>query len=701
MGSGSVSVFDDRRKVLLLVHLISAITLAFFSLIHYFDPDCFALFAAEAMLAVVMVVSCWFIRNGADLIIIENSLMLCAVTLFTALIFFNSIANTGIYWVAGYPFVANFVHPARQAKYWVIAFAVELVAVGGLISSGVLTLPYSAIQIFCLVSVILFFGILAYIYRSQLELRQQQLAEANSHLEQQQYRMQVILDHSPIGIWMVDRNLNFQFVNRTCSVWGEISESQLQQIEAGSLPVPKALAEKWMASDQQCLDSEEAYHAQEEIEVDGVVRTFDITKVKVVDSQGDFLGIVGFANDITDKVIAEMEHESLERQVQHSQRLEALGIMAGGVAHDFNNLLTAIQGGVELAKMETGLSDSMQESLACINSAAYAATDLCRQMLAYSGKGLMKYEPINVRGLIEEMHPLFEVSIGKHISFELDFDHSKGLIEGDRSQVSQVLLNLVTNAAEAIGSDKQGRILLSLHHQDIGEGRVDPVSGVEMKPGCYVVIAVKDNGCGMEPAVIEHMFDPFFTTKFTGRGLGLSAILGILRSHHAGMEVQSIPGKGSDISVWFPCYCKDGLFPETDKQPALVATEKAKVLVVDDEGSVAAVAKRMLEKLGQQVVVASNGMEAIELFSKEADIDWVLLDVTMPEMDGVACLKALRTLDPDVYVTMSSGYDAESALNNSAGCQPDDFLSKPYTFASLRTVVEHAAARKKNGAASA
>jgi len=691
---GALSVFDNRRKVLQLVHMISAITLTIFSAVHYFEPGCFSLFLVEACLAVVMLFSFWRIRSGAALTIIENALMACAIILFSALILLNSIEDTGIYWVAGFPFVAYFVHPATIAKYWVAVFASELLMVATLDSSGVLELPYSATQVFCLVAVVLFFAVLAHIYRSQLELRQQQLAEANSRLEQQQKHTQTILDHSPIGIWMVDPNQNFQFVNNTCSSWGRISESQIQQIGGeGTLPVPKALAEKWMASDQQCRDSEGPYHGLEKIDVDGVVRTFDVTKVKVFSSDGSEIGIVGFAIDVSDKLRAEEEQRDLERQVQHSQRLESLGVMAGGVAHDFNNLLTAIQGSLELAKLEEGVSKSMQESLSCIDSAAHAATELCRQMLTYSGRGVLKTEPINVRSLIEDMRSLFEISVGKHITLDYDFDQAPSVVQGDRGQISQVLLNLVINAAEAIDSDKRGKISLSLTHRDLDTANQKLSSGFELKSGCYVVMTVEDNGVGMDGDIIEHMFDPFFTTKFTGRGLGLSALLGILRTHQAGIEVQSTPGVGTSMTIWIPCHRDETGAPEAEKEPK-TQVKGAKVLVVDDEVAVATVAKRMLEKLDQHVVVASNGRAAIEIFLHENDFDWVLLDVTMPEMDGVECLKALRKIDPAVYVTMSSGYDAENALNGSGDCQPNDFLSKPYSFAALRAVVENAAAAR-------
>ncbi|ATX78935.1 PAS domain S-box-containing protein [Mariprofundus aestuarium] len=698
MERGGLSIFDDRRKVLALVHLVTGCTLVFFIAVHLFEQCCYSLSLVQAGAAILMLVNWVRIRNDADLSVIENSLMLGALIVFSALFAFESLEDTGIYWVAGYPFVAYFVHPATKARYWVGAYVAVLIAVDGLVAAGLFELSYSTTQILCLISVVFVFGALAHIYKSQLELRQQQLAEANIRLEQQQKHMQTILDHSPVGIWMVDSNRRFLFVNRVWSEWFGFSEKQARQVEDYTLLIPEALAAKWQASDQACLASDEPYLLRDEVScTDGVVRTFDAIKVKVSGSSGEVLGIVGFAIDVSDKLRAEEEQRDLERQVQHSQRLESLGVMAGGVAHDFNNLLTAIQGSLELAKLEEGVSESMQESLSCIDSAAHAATELCRQMLTYSGKGVLKTEPINLRDLIEDMHSLFEISVGKQITLDYNFDQTPSVVQGDRSQISQVLLNLVINAAEAIGSDeKQGKISMSLTHRDLDAGNQKLASGFELQSGCYVVMTVEDNGAGMDGDIIEHMFDPFFTTKFTGRGLGLSAIMGILRTHQAGIEVQSTPGVGTSMTIWIPCHRDETLVSEDEKAPKGAPVKGAKVLVVDDEVAVAAVAKRMLEKLGQQVVLASNGREAVEIFSHEEDFDWVLLDVTMPEMDGVECLKALRKVDPAVYVTMSSGYDAENALNGSGDCHPNGFLSKPYSFAALRAVVENAEAARSD-----
>lgn len=685
-------MFDDRRKVLAWVHLVSALVLLLFVGVHSLKWCCFELSAIEGFLVFLALFNWFQIRRGVALSVIENTLMLGNFLLFSALFVFESLDGTGIYWVAGYPFIAYFIYSANRAKYWCLIYIFGLLLGAQLSAWAIYVLPYSEVQIYCLAAVVLSFSVLAHLYKSQIEFQQQRLAVSNRLLEAQQKRLQVILDHSPAGIWMVDHSRRIQFLNRAWAQWFGISEQQAREADDYSTLLSGEMGQKALESDRACLASDEPYLFRDEIAcLDGQLRVFDTIKVKVCDSSGEPLGIVGFAVDVTDKLRSEEEQRELERQVQHSQRLESLGILAGGVAHDFNNLLTAIQGSIELVKMEEDLNPSMQESVACIDSAAHAATDLCKQMLAYSGKGLMKTETFDLLELITNMQSLLDVSVGKHITLHRHSDHRAYLMNGDKGQISQVLLNLVINGAEAIGDETGGEILLSLACHDLKAVKRDLVSGVELQPGCYVVVTVEDNGCGMEQEVIEHMFDPFFTTKFTGRGLGLSAILGILRAHAAGLNVKSVAGVGTSIAVWLPCSCAGGTAAMVRAvEPQAPATAKSRVLVVDDEQSVATVAKRMLEKLGHEVVVASNGMQAVEIFSHDRRIDWVLLDVTMPAMDGVACLHALREIDPTIYVTMSSGYDADSALKITDACQPDDFLSKPYTFNALRKVVEKA-----------
>ncbi|MDQ6997493.1 MAG: response regulator [Mariprofundus sp.] len=690
MNINVTSIFEDRRQVFAWVHLISSITLLIFVFLHWFQSCCLTLASLELMLALVMLFSYWRIRQGADLLQIENTLMASGLVLFSALVLFDSIENTGIYWLAGFPFVAYFVQQVKKARYWVAIFVIELMLISALQSFEMIETMYSGMQLFQIMSVVLFYWVFAHIYQSQLEWRKIQLEESYRALTQQQNRMQVILDHSPIGMWMIDGNRKIQFLNRA---WVEIcgvSEKQAQQSNDYTLLLPEGMVKKSLASDAICLESKQAFYGRDEMTcADGQIRTFDFIKVHLADNDAHGTGLVGFAIDVTEKLAAEIEQKALEQQVQHSQRLESLGVMAGGIAHDFNNLLTVIQGNIELAKLEDDLSVSMQDTLACVDSAAHTATDLCRQMLDYSGKTVIRPEALNMQVLIEEMLSLLEVSKSKNAELFLHVDKQQPWIMADRSQMKQVLLNLVINASEAIGTKAAGEIHISICRKSLDAKAVKRFVDVDMKPGDYTVLMVQDNGMGMNAETAGRMFDPFFTTKFTGRGLGLSALLGILRAHDGGMEVQSRLGKGTTMTIWIPEIDSD---PYTHSSVAgdVKRALSGRVLLVDDESSVLQVTTRMLSHLGLTVSTACNGQQAIDLFIKDSDFDWVLLDVTMPKMGGLECLQKLREIRPDIYVAMASGFDAKSALAPDNQCPPNDFISKPFTLEALRSVVAKA-----------
>ncbi len=681
------SFFEDKRQVFGWVHLISGITLLLFVFLHWLEGCCRDLSIVETLLALVMLFTYWRIRQGVELAKVEDILMVSAMVLFSALVFTESIENTGIFWLAGFPFVAYLAKQVKKARYWVALLVVELLIAASLQSLALIETSYSITQLLCITAVVLFFWVFAHIYQSQLEWRKKQLDESYHALALQQDRMQVILDHSPIGIWMVDNNRKIQFLNKAWVKTCGISELQAKLAEDYSALLPDAMIERSLASDAACLDGEEAFYGRDEMVcADGVLRTFDFIKVRLEHEDAQVSGLVGFAIDVTEKLAAEMEQKVLEQQVQHSQRLESLGVMAGGIAHDFNNLLTVIQGNIELASLESDLSESVQESLSCVDSAVHAATGLCRQMLDYSGKGVMRPEPLDIQALIEDMSSLLDASTGKNVVLSFHLDEPSPWILADRTQFRQVLLNLVINASEAIGVKERGAIQISICHRHLDQLDVTRFADAKLKPGDYAVLIVKDNGVGMDAETVGRMFDPFFTTKFTGRGLGMSSILGILRSHDAGMDVDSHLGAGTTISVWFP-EIDDATHAHLLSRGNVKRPQSGRVLLVDDESTVIHVATRMLKHLGLTVTTAANGREAVELFAEDSDFDWVLLDVMMPEMGGLECLQKLREIRPDTYVAMSSGYDAESALSPANQCQPNDFLSKPFTLEMLRAVV--------------
>ena len=400
----------------------------------------------------------------------------------------------------------------------------------------------------------------------------------------------------------------------------------------------------------------------------------------------DVVGRVWSFRDISERLRTEDEHQRLEERIQQTQRLESLGVLAGGIAHDFNNILTPILGHAQLALMDLSPTAPGRGSIEEIEKAARHASQLCRQMLAYSGSASFTLEPVNLADLLEEMAHLLSASIAKKAALNLDVDPQLPRVSVDPGQISQIVMNLVINASEALG-DQSGTIAVRLTAAPCDEAFLRSNSlGDDLDPGMYVWLEVVDTGQGMDAETLSRIFDPFFTTKFTGRGLGLAAVLGIVRSHRGAISVESEPGRGTSFRVVLPALedvaaCEEG-------PPATAGTEwsgSGTVLLVDDEEPVLTVVRRMLERLGYDVVTARDGMEAVEVYGQRGqEIDLVLLDLTMPRMDGAEAYEALRQLDPKVRVALASGYGEEDVTSRFAGKPLVGFIEKPYSVSVLR-----------------
>ena len=394
--------------------------------------------------------------------------------------------------------------------------------------------------------------------------------------------------------------------------------------------------------------------------------------------------------DITDRKRAEQERLSLERQMLHTQKLESLGVLAGGIAHDFNNLLTAILANLNLA--ESGLPEAspVRAKLKATERAALKAAELTRQMLAYSGKGTFVVKTHDLNQVVREMTHLMQASIAKKISLHFALEEGLPLMEADGAQIQQIILNLVTNASDAIG-DKSGVIRIATHSWQIDEAflaRVLPGQGVE--PGLFTVLEVGDSGDGMTPEIQAKMFDPFFTTKPTGHGLGLSAIQGILKGHHAGMRVYSERGRGTNFHLYFPSSSLP-LAVVPDHSHSADVTFSGLALLVDDESDIVEVAAQALMLLGFEVETAPDGLAAMDLFSLRPEAFRVaLLDLTMPRMDGRECFHALRRIRPDLPVILCSGFSEQESVKELFGEGLAGFIQKPYTLTMLRAAFAEA-----------
>jgi PAS domain S-box-containing protein len=414
---------------------------------------------------------------------------------------------------------------------------------------------------------------------------------------------------------------------------------------------------------------------------DGRPIWISVTASPIRDRRGEVVAISSTARDIT-------EIKALEEQLRQAAKLESLGVLAGGIAHDFNNLLVGILGNASLAKEILPASSTAGPLLDGVIKASERAAALTRELLAYSGKGKFVIESLDLSELVREMAKLIQASIPKSVMLQPRLATGLPSIVGDMAQLEQLIMNLVINAAESIG-DRPGMVTVTTGEQQISksEGSGAMVGTDPVTTGRYVFFEVQDTGAGMDEATIGRIFDPFFTTKFTGRGLGLSAALGIVRGHHGFIQVISSPGRGSTFKVLLPAARE-----EMAREPVQEVKEERRgsgvVLLVDDEELVRSAAATMLAHLGYTVLEAADGQDAIELFqSNMGEIRMVILDLSMPVMSGEECLMRLKSIKPDVPVILSSGFSETEAARRFRSAGAATFLQKPYTTKHLAELV--------------
>lgn len=396
------------------------------------------------------------------------------------------------------------------------------------------------------------------------------------------------------------------------------------------------------------------------------------------------------AHDISERKQAEIERIELERRLLDAQRLESLGVLAGGIAHDFNNLLMAILGNLDMALLNISPLSSARLTIEQAVQATRRATDLTRQLLAYSGKGHFMIVPMDLNELVRENAELFRTVIHRGVTMELRLTPERACVEADPGQVQQIIMNLITNASEAIG-ERPGKIGLSTGVQDCSEAYLSRSRIVEKPPaGRYAYVEVGDNGQGMDEETIHRIFDPFFTTKFTGRGLGMSAVLGIVRGHRGGIIIESGRDQGTTIRVLFPAHecdaCADRI--PVPSAGAAGAELSGTVLVVDDEEMIRAVCTDMLRHIGFKAMSASDGEEALMMIREHSEkIALVILDLTMPRMDGLRTFQELKKLRPDMKVILCSGYSEQDATKRFPRLGLDGFIQKPFQMKELKEKV--------------
>lgn len=414
---------------------------------------------------------------------------------------------------------------------------------------------------------------------------------------------------------------------------------------------------------------------------------FELRGTPLRESDGRISGVIGVALDITARAQATREREKMERKLLEVQKLESLGVLAGGVAHDFNNLLTSILGNAGLVRLALGEHSPVLGNLGQIEQASQTAASLCQQLLAYAGRGQLNPAPVELSTLVRDTTDLLRVSVGNQSRLQFNLASDLPPINADTARIRQILLNLVLNAAESMGH-RDGLITVTTRRQRYDQPAPGPGPGQELAPGDYVCLEVADNGPGLDTEAQQRVFDPFFSTKGPGRGLGLAAARGIMRSHHGTLLLASQPGHGACFTLIFPPEARPVAKGKSGATAERTWRGSGSVLVVDDEEAVRSTAAQMIAYFGYEVTQAASGQQAIDLVrQRQNPFDLVLLDLTMPGMDGFATFTALRYLRPGQRIVVFSGYSAQDARQRFAGKGLDGFLQKPFSPEALREML--------------
>jgi two-component system cell cycle sensor histidine kinase/response regulator CckA len=412
---------------------------------------------------------------------------------------------------------------------------------------------------------------------------------------------------------------------------------------------------------------------------------------------GDIAGAVLVVRDLTEQRRKEAAERENEQALQESQKLESIGVLAGGIAHDFNNLLTGIMGNAGLARraIAAGRSEQAAVLLRDVLAASERASDLTRQLLAYAGKGRFVIQPVDLCRLVTEVSTLIRASISKKITLVMDVPDDRILIDADRAQLQQLVMNLVINGGEAIG-DQPGTLTVRIRTEHFTERRERPrTEGFPIATGDYVRVEVSDTGAGMDEETRSRIFEPFFTTKFLGRGLGLSAALGIVRGHRGSIGVRSEAGKGTTFTILLPV-------PREVQRAARISGHASieyesqgggTILVADDEEGVRSLVASVLEQAGYTVELAKDGGEVVKRLEELGDrVRLVILDLAMPTLGGAEAASELRRIRSDIPIIAMSGYGDIELMQHFGQAGVDDFLAKPFSPSQLEAKVRNALA---------
>lgn len=514
---------------------------------------------------------------------------------------------------------------------------------------------------------------------------------AERELQEQKELFQLASQASRIGVWDVDLEANRLTMDSNARemLGGDVGDDALETWRAAIHPADRDSVREAVGA--HLRGETEGYLVEYRIErADGETR-WVLTRGRAIrDASGRAIRTVAAGLDITPQKRLEDERQRLETKVRQAQRLESLGVLAGGLAHDFNNLLMGVLGNAGLARRGVQAGSVVDRQIAEIETAAGRAAELTNQMLAYSGRAKFTADAFDLNDLVEEMARLLRTVVSKKAALSLQLGGEPLPIEADASQVRQVVMNLITNASDAL-ADQPGVVTMAtgLRHFDAHD-LAEVLPDEDLTAGPYAFLEVADTGVGMDEGTRARIFDPSFTTKFTGRGLGLAAVLGIMRSHGGGIRVQSAPGEGTRAMVLFPPAEADEEMLEDEPGQDDEAWEgQGAVLVVDDEEIVRNLMATVLDDAGFEVLTASDGVEALEVFDANVDrIRLILLDMTMPRMNGEEVYAEIRAKNRDTSIILMSGFSEEHVTRGISG-ENATFLKKPFEITVLLDAVQN------------
>ncbi len=511
--------------------------------------------------------------------------------------------------------------------------------------------------------------------------------QAQELVKESEQRYRTLFERSPIGVLQIDVDGHILNANpKLIEILHSPSLEATRQINV--LTYPPLVEAGLNTAVKRCLKTGESFVTEHEYTSKwGLTGYFRVHLAPVLNDRNLVIGAQLLVEDFTQSKIAEQERIALEKQVLETQNLESISVLAGGIAHDFNNLLAGIMGNADLAMMAIPKESKARDSIEKILASAERAAELTNQMLAYSGKGQFIIQSVNLTDIVEDIAQLVRVSISRKANLNLRLDHNLEAIRADATQLRQIVMNLIINASDALG-DNIGNIFVETGMTQLTINELgDMLVSDEFNEGRFVFIRVADTGHGMSEDTLSKIFNPFFTTKFTGRGLGLSATLGIVRSHGGAIRVNSKINEGTEFLLYFPSSGTEKIHTTIASHGGLV-TGSGTILVVDDEESVREFVREVLEMVGYDTILAENGSDALQKFQEHKhEIDLILLDLVMPKLSGEEVFKQLEKAGNTIPVVFSSGFSKKDALNAFKDRPVSGYIAKPYRASKLTRVI--------------